>query len=178
MVGRTNGGMVVHLGVVLIAVALAASNAYVRQETFEMTPGQTAELSGHTFTFLGTEVVEFPNRVERQAAVRIDGGQVHAPAIAVYDFAGRLISIPSVRSTFTDDVALSITELSDDGQTIFLRVTIQPLIVWLWIGGFVMAAGTLLAIVPGSRRPPTAPVSARRNSAGGRGTRRAEQLVP
>ncbi len=178
LIGRTNGGMVVHLGVVLIAVALAASNAYVRQETFEMTPGQTAELSGHTFTFLGTEVVEFPNRVERQAAVRIDGAQVYEPAIAVYDFAGRLIGIPSVRSTFTDDVALSITELSDDGQTIFLRVTIQPLIMWLWIGGFVMAAGTLLAIVPGNRRSPTAPVSARLDSAVGGETRRKEQLVP
>ena len=178
LVGRTNGGMVVHLGVVLVAVALAASNAYVRQETFEMTPGQTAELSGHSFTFLGTEVVEFPNRVERQAAVRIDGAQVYEPAIAVYDFAGRLIGIPSVRSTFTDDVALSITELSDDGQTIFLRVTIQPLIMWLWIGGFVMAAGTLLAIVPGSRRPPTAPVSARLDSSVGGETRRKEQLVP
>ena len=160
VVGRTNGGMIVHLGVVLIAVALAASNAYVRQETFEMTPGETVELSGHTFTFLGTEVVEYPNRVERQAGVRVDGQQVYAPAIASYDFAGRLIGIPSVRSTLTDDVALSITKLSDDGQTIFLRVTIQPLIVWLWIGGFVMALGTLLAIVPGNRRSPTAPVSA------------------
>ncbi len=178
VVGRTNGGMIVHLGVVLIAVALAASNAYVRQEIFEMTPGETVEMSGHTFTFLGTEVVEFPNRVERQAAVRVDGGQVYEPAIAVYDFAGRLIGIPSVRSTLTDDVALSITELSDDGQTIFLRVTIQPLIVWLWIGGFVMAAGTLLAIVPGNRLSPTAPVSARADSASGSGTRRSKQLVP
>jgi len=178
VVGRTNGGMIVHLGVVLIAVALAASNAYVRQEIFEMTPGETVELSGHTFTFLGTEVVEFANRVERQAAVRIDGEQVYEPAIAVYDFAGRLIGIPSVRSTLTDDVALSITELSDDGQTIFLRVTIQPLIVWLWIGGFVMAAGTMLAIAPGNRRSPTAPVSARLRSASGGGARRSRQLVP
>lgn len=155
LVGRTNGGMIVHLGVVLIAIALAASNSYVRQETFEMTPGDTAELSGHTFTFLGTEVVEYANRVERQAGVRVDGAQVYTPAIAVYDFAGRLIGIPSVRSTLSDDVALSIAELSDDGQTIFLRVTVQPLIVWLWIGGFVMAAGTLLAIVPGRRRHQT-----------------------
>ena len=160
LTGRTNGGMIVHLGVVLIAVALAASNSYVRQETFEMTPGATAELSGHTFAFLGTEVVEYSNRVERRAAVRIDGGQVYEPAVAVYGFAGRLIGIPSVRSTLTDDVALSIAEMSDDGQTIFLRVTIQPLIVWLWIGGFVMAAGTLLAVAGGSRRSPIAPVSA------------------
>jgi len=159
LIGRTNGGMIVHLGVVLIAVALAASNSYVRQETFEMTPGETAELSGHTFTFLGAEVVEYSNRIERRAAVRINGGPVHEPAIAIYDFAGRLIGIPSVRSTLTDDVALSIAEMSDDGQTVFLRVTVQPLIVWLWIGGFVMAVGTLLAVVPQNRRSPISPAS-------------------
>jgi cytochrome c-type biogenesis protein CcmF len=35
------------------------------------------------------------------------------------------------------------------------------LIVWLWIGGIIMAFGTLLAAFPGRRRIPTAPVSAR-----------------
>jgi hypothetical protein len=39
-------------------------------------------------------------------------------------------------------------------------VTIQPLVVWLWIGGGVMALGTLLAVFPGRRRNPIDPVSA------------------
>ena len=34
LVGRTNGGMIVHIGVILIAVAFAASNAYLRQAEF------------------------------------------------------------------------------------------------------------------------------------------------
>ena len=38
---------------------------------------------------------------------------------------------------------------------------VKPLILWLWIGGAVMAIGTLLAAFPGSRRRrPTDPVSA------------------
>jgi cytochrome c-type biogenesis protein CcmF len=36
----------------------------------------------------------------------------------------------------------------------------MPLAVWLWIGGTVMAIGTLLAAWPGRRRRPTDPVSA------------------
>ncbi len=152
LVGRTNGGMIVHLGVVLVAVALAASNSYVRQETFELTPGDSAELAGHSFTFIGTEVVEYDNRVERQAPILIDGEHLYAPAIALYSFAGRQIQIPSVRSTLFDDVALSIVRLSDDGRTVFLLVIIQPLVIYLWIGGFVMALGTLLALVPNPRQ--------------------------
>jgi cytochrome c-type biogenesis protein CcmF len=40
-----------------------------------------------------------------------------------------------------------------------LRVIIQPLVVWLWIGGGLMLVGTALAGFPGRRRRPTAPVS-------------------
>ena len=41
-----------------------------------------------------------------------------------------------------------------------IRVFTKPLILWLWIGGAVMAIGTLLAAFPGRRRRPTDPVSA------------------
>ncbi len=158
-VGRTNGGMIVHLGVVLIAVAFAASNAYVRQGTFTMAPGDTAEIAGHTVTFEGTDLTRYDNRTELTARIRVDGGQVYEPGVGIYPFAGQRIGIPSVRSTLIDDVALSVVEFPEEGDTISLRVTVQPLIVWLWIGGIVMAAGTLLAVVPGRRRDPTAPVS-------------------
>ena len=42
-----------------------------------------------------------------------------------------------------------------------IRVFIKPLIMWLWLGGAIMAIGTLLAAFPGSRRrKPTDAVSA------------------
>ena len=37
------------------------------------------------------------------------------------------------------------------GSTV-VRVTIQPLVWWLWFGGGVMALGTVLAAVPGRSR--------------------------
>ena len=149
LVGRTNGGMVVHLGVVMVAVAFAASQSYVRQGEFELAPGQTAEMAGHEIAFVGSEIVEHPNRFERVAQVRIDGSGPYGPALASYPFASRTIGIPSVRSTLYDDVALSVLSFPEGASDrVILRVTVQPLVVWLWIGGIVVAAGTALALVP------------------------------
>jgi cytochrome c-type biogenesis protein CcmF len=41
-----------------------------------------------------------------------------------------------------------------------IKVFVKPMIVWIWIGGGLMAVGTVLAMFPGRRRRPTDPVSA------------------
>jgi cytochrome c-type biogenesis protein CcmF len=57
-------------------------------------------------------------------------------------------------------VALSVIDIrGGDDPSVTLRVTVQPLIIWLWIGGAVMALGTLLAVFPGKRRNPIDAVS-------------------
>ena len=160
LAGRSNGGMVVHLGVVMVAVAFASSQAYVRQGEFELAPGQAAQMAGHEIAFVGSEIVEHSNRLERVAHVRIDGSGPYGPALASFPFASRTIGIPSVRSTLYDDVALSVLSFPEGADDrVVLRVTVQPLVAWLWIGGLVVAAGTALALVPtrprrGSRPEP------------------------
>ena len=66
-----------------------------------------------------------------------------------------------MRSTWRDDIALSVLSFPEESDdAVVLRATVQPLIVWLWIGGIVMALGTALAVVPGRRRDPIRPTSA------------------
>jgi cytochrome c-type biogenesis protein CcmF len=161
LVGRTNGGMVVHLGVILIAVAFAASQSYVRVAELTLEPGQTGVVAGHDITFVGLETEQQSNKLVTKALVEIDGTGPWAPALNRFDFGNQMIGTPSVRTTPTHDVALTLLSLPDgDATGVTLRVTVQPLIVWLWIGGVVMAAGTVLAAFPGRRRNPLDPVSA------------------
>ena len=155
LVGRTNGGMIVHLGVVLVAVAFAASQSYVRQAEFDLEAGQPATFAGHEIVYVGSAVIAHENRTERVAFVRVDDAKTYGPAIATYPFASQTIGIPSVRSTLRDDVALSVLTFPDDTgvDRVILRVTVQPLVAWLWLGGIVMALGTALSLLPaGSRR--------------------------
>jgi cytochrome c-type biogenesis protein CcmF len=55
---------------------------------------------------------------------------------------------------------------------------VQPLILWLWIGGGVMALGTVLAAWPGERRRPTDPTSAVLPSDVAAGARRSPDPEP
>ena len=161
LVGRANGGMVVHLGVVVIAVAFAASSSYVRQAEFTLAPGQTATFAGHTLTYEGQNVKQESAKIVNQSLILIDGTGPWAPSLNKFGNGQQTIGTPSVKTSLTDDVALSVIAIgSGDNHTVTIRVTVQPLIVWLWLGGLLMAIGTLLAVFPGRRRNPLDPVSA------------------
>jgi cytochrome c-type biogenesis protein CcmF len=161
LLGRANGGMIVHLGIVVIAVAFAGSKSFSHQTQRTVTAGQTIAFAGHRVTYLGTEQVTHVNRVSQEAKVRIDGSKVYRPAISQYTGGGAAIATPAVRSTPFDDVYIKLVDAPlHQGDPATIGVIIQPLIMWLWIGGGVVALGTLLAAWPGRRRRPVDPASA------------------
>ena len=66
------------------------------------------------------------------------------------------IGTPSVRSGLTGDVYLTIAGNRPPevgASEVHLEAFLKPLIMWLWVGGLMMALGTLLAAFPGNRRP-------------------------
>ena len=153
LLGRSSGGMVVHLGVVVVAVAFAASSAYDHRGEFRLAPGQTATLAGHRVTYLGSRTVQHPNRRSVRADVRVDGGRVYRPSLNQFPFATQAVGTPSVRTGLSEDVYLTLVSAPrDEGDPAVIGVVVQPLVVWLWVGGALMATGTLLAAVTGRRR--------------------------
>jgi cytochrome c-type biogenesis protein CcmF len=160
-VGRTNGGMIVHLGVVCIAFAFAASSSYAHQRELLLDPGERARVGTHTVEYLGLETRADSAKTERAARVRIDGGPVYAPVLQRFPEGSSEIGRPSVRTSPVDDVYLALIEApSDPGGAVRLRVIIQPLVMWLWVGGGLIAVGSILAAFPGRRRRGTEPTSA------------------
>jgi cytochrome c-type biogenesis protein CcmF len=161
LVGRANGGMVVHIGVVIIAVALAASSSYDREQELTLAVGDTASVGGHEIVYEGNRTVESSNKTSVRAQIRVDG-QVYEPAINRFRGSEQAVGTPSVATGLRQDVFLSLVRApeGDEGETIGLLVVVQPLVMWLWVGGIVMALGTVLAAFPGRRRNPIDPVSA------------------
>jgi len=153
--GGRRGGM-------LGAVALVASNAYTNSTDLVLTRGEPVEWNGHTFELVDV-VAETDDRVDAIVANVLVDGKQYGPAITTYLRMGTPIGTPSVVTGLTHDIYLTIagTQAPQPGASeARLEVFDKPLVLWLWIGGGLMAVGTVLAAFPGRRRRnPTDPVS-------------------
>jgi cytochrome c-type biogenesis protein CcmF len=161
LVGRANGGMVVHLGVVVIAVALAAATSFGHRGEVTLQPGQLSTSDGHHIRFEGLTQLRTPARTATEALLVVDGRGPLRPAVSQFGTNSEAVGTPAIDSSFFDDVYLTVDALpATPGGPVTIGVTVQPLVAWLWGGGALLVIGSVLAAVPGRRRRPTDPVSA------------------
>ena len=169
LTGRSGGGMIVHLGVVILAVGIVASTSYVSRAEVTLKPGQTLEVHGHTITFVGMRTITSPAKQSNQVVLRIDGDGTFAPGIS--QFAGRgnePVGTPSIDSGIFGDLYLTFDAIGRKGGTsgaqiagdvpsgsVVIGVLVEPLLAWLWVGGLTMGLGGLLAFIPTRRRRTT-----------------------
>ncbi|MGA2472933.1 MAG: heme lyase CcmF/NrfE family subunit [Acidimicrobiales bacterium] len=172
LVGRANGGMIVHLGVVLLAVGVIAATSYRHQAELALHQGTVVSYDGHSFEFEGLRTVTSPSRTSQEALVKVDGG-AFAPATTSFGSALSVVGTPAIDSGLFDDVYLTFDAVGGLGASsgnqainnlprgsVAIGVVIEPLVAWLWAGGLLIGLGGLLALVPGTRRRATDPASA------------------
>jgi cytochrome c-type biogenesis protein CcmF len=155
---RLYGGLVVHTGIVLIAIALAASSTYATKREVRLARGESAVVAGYRVTYLGRKVSATDQKRVVKARVRIEHGDtdlgVYAPAVNIFPGSTNAIGTPSVRTGVREDVYLTLVSApsGDPNGRVTIGVAVNPMVVWLWIGGGVVVLGTALALVPGPRR--------------------------
>jgi cytochrome c-type biogenesis protein CcmF len=162
LIGRANGGMVVHLGVVVLAVGLTAASSFAHRSVLTLTEGKPVAFDGQRFTLVGVQSFRAPAKSGETVLVDIAGVGVFRPSFSTFNGDTQPVGTPAIHSTLLEDVYLSpysLTPLANGGVTAQITVVIQPLVMWLWLGGGLIGLGSLLAALPGRRRRPTDPVS-------------------
>jgi len=162
LIGRANGGMIVHIGIVLIAVGLTAATSFAHSTELAFRPGETLSFDGHTLRFVTWHRLVTSSERASQAEFLVDGAPF-SPGIGTFNGSAEGTDIPAVDSSVVDDVYLSIGNAPASprpGEGVTVDIYVQPLVLWLWVGGGCTALGAVLAAVPGRRRRPTDPVSA------------------
>lgn len=159
---RLYGGLVVHLGVALVAVAITASSSFQRQSEVTLTRGERTSFAGYEITYEGMQPVPQPQRMVLVAdlAVSKDGRSVGGmtPSLNFYPAASEPIGTPSIRFGLLGDLYSSVIGFEGQGERAVFRFFLNPGVFWLWVGGGIMALGGLLALWPGRRRGVPSPV--------------------
>jgi cytochrome c-type biogenesis protein CcmF len=152
VLSRSGGGMIVHLGVVLIAVAFAASHAYEHQAQLALRVGKPVTFEGHTLVLRGVRQVNTPGRGLLVVTVDLDG-RPYYPAIEQFALSNEAVPSPAVRSTPAQDFYMEIASTPNVGNgPVALAVYVEPLVMWLWIGGLLVVGGAVVSMVPSGRR--------------------------
>ncbi|MCI0521404.1 MAG: heme lyase CcmF/NrfE family subunit [Chloroflexi bacterium] len=164
---RRYGGYVIHLGVVLMALGIIGIELFQTETQGTIAQGEEIALGQYTVRFDSLSVFDTPDgRNVARAVVSVDkGGHPVGELYPRRDFyieSQQPMTIPGVRSTWEDDFYVLLVDwqpVSTAGAT--FKIYHNPLVNWLWLGGFVFILGTLLAAWP-DRDPETEAVTERK----------------
>ncbi|HYM48574.1 MAG TPA: heme lyase CcmF/NrfE family subunit, partial [Burkholderiaceae bacterium] len=144
---RHYGGMIVHTGIVVIALGLVGSGLFRSEVTVVMAPGDVVEVGGETLRFDGVRELRRDNYAALQAQLTlIDTGRRVFPEKRRYPRQEELMTESGVDSTLLRDVYTVLAEASDGGRRWAVHVYVNPLVQLIWLGGFVILAGLALTL--------------------------------
>ena len=148
---RRYGGFVVHLGILIIALGVMGSHAWSVQTETTLHRGETAELAGYRVRFDGLTAVEESNHFKVVGAFTVSNGRVLGvlrPAKKFYPQEQAPIAYVDYRLGLREDLYLVLGDFARDGSQATIKLQVNRLVSWIWIGGLVLTLGALLAILP------------------------------
>ena len=167
LVGRNRrryGGYIVHAGIVVLFAAFAGLN-FRKEFDVTLAAGEAFEARdpwGHEWRFVSQGISEFDVLNRRVTAVALQPTRDGVPMRLItsekrqhVDSNGRPSFEPStevgILTSARQDVYVVLAGVSGPG-TAEMRITFNPLVVWVWIGGIIMAIGGLIVMWPAADR--------------------------
>jgi cytochrome c-type biogenesis protein CcmF len=153
---RRVGSMVVHLGVVVIALGIVGSGGYRIDQQLRLGYGERVPFQGYELEALRPFTEQEAGRasvgVEVAVYQRGERVTVLTPRINRFGTSQMTVPTPSVRYTVGHDLYLALAGAVDPQQDfVIIRAVQSPLVTWIWIGGAIVALGTAYALTPGDR---------------------------
>jgi cytochrome c-type biogenesis protein CcmF len=151
---RRYGGFVVHLGILIIALGVTGSHAWSVQTETTLKRGESTELAGYRLRFEGLSAAEESNHFKVVGAFTVTNGRALGtlqPAKKFYPQEQAPIAYVDYRLGLKEDIYVVLGDFARDGSQATIKVQVNRLVSWIWIGGVVLTLGALLAILPDRR---------------------------
>src|SRR5688572_3353698 len=153
---RRYGGYVAHIGIIIVAIGIAASSTFSLEREATLRPNQTMAVGDYTLRFRQLWGEDQPHRFVVGAQVDVLRGDRELgridPKLNYYDSQQEPVTTPAVRTRFTHDLYVNLMAFDRDAGHATFAVWIKPLVGWIWTGGLIVALGALIGALPLQKR--------------------------
>jgi cytochrome c-type biogenesis protein CcmF len=152
---RRYGGYIVHFGIVVMFIGIAGG-AFNQSHEQEMGSGDTMTLGGYRLVCQTYTQDSNKNYDTEYALLDVfKGGKKItqlAPERRFYQASQTSSTMVALHSTLASDLYVIYEGRNPDTDRPIIKVFLNPLMNWIWIGVLIVVGGTFLALVPNMTR--------------------------
>ncbi|HEV8047054.1 MAG TPA: heme lyase CcmF/NrfE family subunit [Terriglobales bacterium] len=150
---RRYGGYIVHFGVIVIMIGFAGS-VFNQDKEQEMGFGDKMTIGSYTLVCQSYTQDDNPNYGSEWAVMNVfKGGKQIAtlnPERRFYKASQQTSTMVANRSTPQEDLYVVYEGQNPDTGRPIIKVHLNPLVMWIWVGVWIMIVGTVVALIPNS----------------------------
>jgi cytochrome c-type biogenesis protein CcmF len=155
---RRYGGYIVHFGIVVMFIGIAGG-AFNQSHEMEMGSGDSMTLGSYRLVCQTYTQDSTPNYDTEYALLNVyrHGKKITqlAPEKRFYLASQTYSTMVALHSTLVSDLYVIYEGRNPDTNRPIIKVFINPLMNWIWIGVAIVVFGTLLALIPNLTRSAT-----------------------
>ena len=152
---RKYGGYLVHAGVILMALGIVGTRVYPFEEELVMSPGEPVDVGRYTLVYEDLNQESLEDHVKSWASLSVYRDREYlatlGPQMNRYPAHDQTVVVPALRPGLREDLYLVLAGWEGDGATVTLKVFVNSLASFLWLGGLVFLVGGAVALWPAAR---------------------------
>jgi cytochrome c-type biogenesis protein CcmF len=155
---RRYGGYIVHVGIVMVFVGIAGSAGFQQEAAASLRRGESFDVGGYTLRFVDTSSSSDAHKDVLSAVLAVEKSGEELTRLRPEKFFFRASEQPTTEAAIwgmwqwpphlTDDVYAILVDLNPQTGAYTFKVYVNPLISFIWIGGFIVVLGTHIAVLP------------------------------
>jgi len=150
---RRYGGHIIHFGAVLLFMAMSGS-AFNMEKQITVNKGESFKVKQYTLKYDGLS--DYPTASKHRVVATLtmfnDNHKVGvlSPEKSLFKGQEQPTTEVAIHTNLKEDVYVILAGYGKDWAT--FKVLVNPLVVWLWIGGVIMALGSVIVMLPDRRK--------------------------
>lgn len=148
---RRYGGYIAHFGFLLLLVGFTGQ-AFTTEGWGEVNVGEKFSIGKYDFTCLEINDIKTANYNGMSATMALSRNGKHlatlSPQKLFYPASQQTTSEVRMYHTPLEDVYIVFANVKEDTNKAVMQVWINPLVSYVWLGGMVLALGTIITLLP------------------------------